>query len=367
MSDPAAATTATATTGTSSTAAPVIDVRQVMAEIHEDIRRRRAEGEIPPGLERELDVVFARFAPAAAVGGDLAAVIERADRASFVHVDVPTESAIKGVSLLKKALRKVMAWYLRFLAQQTSAFAAATVRALRLLGTRVETLEDATPGASPRVRDELARLDPVGDLSAWHDTAVRALAAAPGRVLHGDAADGDLLEALVAAGVDAYGVDHRRHLADAAAGRGLEVRPDDVVEHLRLVPAGALGGIALSGCVDRLPLAAQLELADLATTRLAPGGVLVVLATFPLAWSRAVPPVAADLAPGRPLHPDTWRHLLTERGFGDIDVRLGEPTGGLEPVPASGPGAAVLNANLARVSEALFGPASYAVAAVVRK
>ena len=296
-----------------------VDLRQVMAEIHDDVRKRRADGDIPPGFERELDMVFARFAPAAAVGGDLTAVVERAERASFVDVDVPTESNTPGVSIVKRVLKMLVGWYLRYLSQQTSAFASTVVRGLRIVSDRLDALEDAS-GASGRVREELDRVEPGPAPESWSALATSRLADAPGRVLLAEVGDGTLLGAIVGAGIDAYGVEPRRDLADRAVAAGHDVRPDEVVSHLRVVAHDSLGGVVLTRCVDRLPPATQLELADLAASRLAPGGVLLVLSHSPEGWARTASVVERDLAPGRPLHAATWRHLLAERGFASVDV-----------------------------------------------
>ena len=39
-------------------------------------------------------------------------------------------------------------------------------------------------------------------------------------------------------------------------------------------------------------------------------------------WEGADAPVAADLAPGRPLRPEAWVHLLSESGY-EADVQTG--------------------------------------------
>ena len=44
------------------------------------------------------------------------------------------------------------------------------------------------------------------------------------------------------------------------------------------------------------------------------------------AWAGTVPPVVADLSPGRPLHPETWAHLLVEGGFQPVEVHRGPTT-----------------------------------------
>jgi hypothetical protein len=129
--------------------------------------------------------------------------------------------------------------------------------------------------------------------------------------------DGQLLRTL--AGLDVYGVEPRADLAESAALSGLDVRNDGVLDHLRLVEAGALSGVVLVGMVDRAPVGAQVAALEHAARVVGPGGRLAVAGTSPAAWG-ADNPVEADLAPGRPLHPATWVHLLEQLGFATPDV-----------------------------------------------
>jgi hypothetical protein len=130
---------------------------------------------------------------------------------------------------------------------------------------------------------------------------------------------------LVDAGVDAYGCEPRLALAEAASLAGLDVRSDEVLDHLRAVDHEALGALVLAGTVDRVPVGVQLDLADLAAGALADGGRLALVGTDPEAWGRTTSVVEADLAPGRPLHAETWEHLLAERGFGAIAAQDAPP------------------------------------------
>ena len=292
-----------------------VDLQQVLREIDEEVATRRASGDFPPGMERDLDLIFARFAPAMTSGDDLDALIEQADRGAFVDVDVPTGSKLPAVSVVKKVLRKLMSWYLRYVTQQVSVFASSTVGALRLIGKRVEALEAATPGADPAVRESSRRAAAPPELSPFADAVGAHLRGVTGRVLVAECGDGALVRALVDAGFDAYGCDHRLALSEAAALAGLDVRPDEALDHLRAVDHDALGALVLAGAVDRLPIGSQLALADLAANVLGTGGRLAVIGTEPDAWGRTTSVVDADLSPGRPLHAETWAHLLGERGF----------------------------------------------------
>jgi hypothetical protein len=276
------------------------DFNRLTAEIEEEVRQRRAAGDFTPELERSLDALFDRHAPAASAA-TFDEALEQAQRASFVHADVPVASRRRLARLTTRLLRPIMAFYLRFLAQQVTALGAAVTRALGLLGQRVDSLEDAAP--APPTPSLLARL--AVDLSPWMDTVSTALDGLDGRVLHADCGDGALVAKLVAAGRDAYGVSWRAE-PDAT---GLDLRADDLLEHLDRLPDRALGGLVLSGVVDILALGSLRSLIDLAAVKLATGGRLVVV-SFP-----TVDPVLADLSPGRPLHAETWAFLLDEAGF----------------------------------------------------
>lgn len=303
-----------------------IDLQQVLREIDDEVEARRASGDFPPGMERDLDLIFARFAPATTSGDDLDALIEQADRGAFVDVDVPTASRVPPVAIVKRVLRKLMSWYLRYLAQQISVFASSAVGALKLLGRRVEQLEASTPGADPAVREASRRASSLPDVMPHAATIVEHLRGATGRVLVAECGDGALVRQLVDAGLDAYGCDPRLALTEAASVAGLEVRPDEVMDHLRAVDHEALGGLVLAGTVDRVPVGLQLALADLAADVLATGGRLALVGTTPDAWGRTTSVVEADLSPGRPLHAETWIHLLEERGFAGVERRDGAPS-----------------------------------------
>lgn len=295
------------------------DAARVMAEIKDEVARRRAAGDFPPSLERELDLAFDRYVPAGSVSSDFSEAVRAADRAAYINVAVPTESQKPGVGEVKRVLRKAMAWYLNYLAQQTTAFATASVRAMRSLGERLDLAEASLAELRPAEDDAADRPAIAPDLSAWRELCIGRLPKR-GRVLLTECGDGALLRDLVAAGVDAYGVEPRGPLVDAAAAAGLEAWPDDPFAHMRAVADGYLAGLVLSGCIDRMNLARQRLMVQMTAAKLAPGAPLVLIATDPAAWSTAVHPLEADLAPGRPLHASTWAHLLERAGFTEVEI-----------------------------------------------
>lgn len=334
----------------------VIDHRRLLDEIDAEVRQRRESGDLPADFERELDLAFARLAPVHAIGDDFDQVLERAEQSAFVDVLAPTQSTQPLVGHLKRVVRKVIIWEVRYVAQQVSGFSAAITRAVRLLGRRVDALEQVSP-PSARLR-AAGGTGPSFDAARWAATVVAALDGTLGRVLHAECGDGALVALLTDAGFDAYGVDP----VEQAAPAGVEVRTDEALDHLAALPDGALGGLVLSGCVERLPVGAQADLAALAAAKVAPGGTVVVLSADPRSWERGRSPVEAELASGRPMRGETWCHLLTAR---HLDARLAKEeaipaTDILQPVPGADP---VLAANLDRLNELLFPPVAYAVVA----
>lgn len=330
-----------------------VDHAALLVEIDQEVARRRASGELPADFERDLDLVFARFAPVHAIGDDFGHVLERAESSTFIDVLAPTDSSLPMVPQVKRVVRKAITWDLRHMAQQVTAFASASVRALRLLAERVDALEEASARPASAAASAGGSPDRAPDRDHWAPLVAAAVVGAPGRVLHAEADDGWLLAHLGSAGVDAYGVDPVARTPPA----GIELREDAALHHLGALPDGELGAVVLSGCVDRMGLGHQRRLAATARTKVAPGGIVVVIGRDPRSAGRA-DPVAQDLGGGRPLHAETWAHLL---GGGEgTHVLAGPRPPGLRPVPGTPPD---LAANLHRLDELLFPPASYAVVA----
>ncbi len=328
-----------------------------MAEIEREVRERRRSGDLPADLERDLDRVFESVAPPGAVGAGFEPTLERAERAAFVDPVGPTASRFPGVSFLRRVLRKLLAFYVEHVVRQVSAFGVTLVRAIRLLGNRVSALEERSPALDPRVRALAAPLGSDVDVGQWMQLAQGVFAGASGRVLHAECGDGRLAAGLAEIGVDVYGVDPRDDAAALADSLEVEVRAVEALAHLRAVPEGSLGGVVLSGCVDRLPLGDLDELVRLVAAAATGGAPVLILGVHPVHWTRSRSPIAADLAPGHPLHPETWEWLLETHGFEAVDAHLG-------PVPAldavGDPGA---DANFRRIGELLLGPETFAVTA----
>jgi SAM-dependent methyltransferase len=296
---------------------------QVMAEIAEEVRARRASGDLPPKLERELDELFLAHSPVAGRGGDLGEALRMVDAATFIDPVVPVESERAAGAAVKKGMRSLMLWYVGWVTHQMSQSAAAVSRALHIVDDRLQKLERQVE--VQRVPEagvvEFAMLH--GPDGWWVEPAVAAVATARGRILHAACGDGWLVRRIVAAGGDAYGVDPRSRVVDRAELGPLDVREEPVVEHLRAAAPAGLGAVVLSGMVEGMAGGERAQLLTAIGSRLAPGGTLVIHSVSRAAWDAADAPAEADLAPGRPLRPEAWCRLLEREGYEATTARPG--------------------------------------------
>lgn len=284
------------------------DLEQVLREIDEEVAAKRASGALPPELERELDLAFAKYVPDGVGGDDLAGIVAAVARNAFIDPNPVTASNLPLVGYLKQGERKLLGWYFGHLAQQVTAFGSATVEALEIVARRVEELTQSSTGAAGSAEAE-ARAAAPAPPAAGVDRAVGLLAGQAGRVLLLESGDGSVLRRLVDAGLDAYGGDPSVDAVVAAEVLGLDVVDGESVALVRGLAPGVLGGLLLVGCTDRLSAGARVELVSAAASALAPGGRVVVLGRDPQRWGRDNV-VEADLAPGRPFAAATWTHLL---------------------------------------------------------
>lgn len=294
-------------------AAPVpVDLDRVRREIDEEVRARRDSGDFPPGMERELDLAFARVSPVGSTGDDLEGLLEAADRAAFIESQPPTASRIVALTVIKKTERKLLGWYFNHMAQQVTSFAGATVRALTVLTERLEQVERSLPRAELASLGHSATEGLANGLAA---AVVAALAGVDGRVLvAGD--DPGVLRALDGVeGLDAYGV---APTITPSIGSPVERRDGDPLTHLAHLAPESLGGLVVLG-TDPLPTGAKVSYIDAAAGALTDRGRLVVIAGRPEAWGHANP-VEADLAAGHPFRAETWVVVVESRGFVDAEV-----------------------------------------------
>lgn len=304
--------------------------QQLLAEIEEEVQRKRESGELPAELERELDVAFAELAPEGAVETDFGALMDRLDATATIDTNASVQSSRPGIAQLKQVVGKAIAWDLRHLASEVSRVNQRLVRALHLLDDRLRALEGSALAAGVALPPELAVLASASlPPGPWPDLVAEVVAGAPGRVLLAECRDGRWLAALQASGVDSYGVEPSA-LFVAATEVAVDVRNEAAGPHLRSLPQASLGAVVLAGCSDTGAVAARVALVDAVFTRLGRGGRIMVISAGPPAAGDPADMVAHDLAPGGAWHAETWAAVLPARGFGDVRV-VPAPRSGSEP------------------------------------
>jgi len=283
-------------------------LERVLAEIDDEVRRNRHR--VPVSEERELDAMFLRHAPMGSRFGDIEAALRLVDTSAFIDPVVPVGSQLPVGTAIKKGLRTLTMWYVGYVAHQASQFNSAVSRVLHLVDNRLEQIQRTLP---PKF--EVPVVDPGEPGAWWEPTVLGAFGAVRGRVLHAACADGWLVRALGARGVDAYGIDPRAGVTAAAELDGTDLREEPLLDHLRAVGSGSLAGVVLTGVTEGLGVSERDELLRLLTQRLrsgtaGTGSVVVIHSLTPAAWFAEDAPVEADLAPGRPVRAATWAKLF---------------------------------------------------------
>jgi O-antigen chain-terminating methyltransferase len=351
-----------------------LDVADLFEQLREELRRGAGTG--------------------GGAGSEFAATRALAER--FWPVTAEREAGGGAKGFVKRALRKLMRWYVEPLAadqrvynssvlklvdalsERADAAAASNERAQQLLReleerlTRVERRGGggtaAAPPATVAAQPAAAALPDYfafesrmrGSVDAIRERQRRYVddfrGAAP--VLDVGCGRGELLQLLREAGIEARGIDADADMVAYARGEGLDVEQADLVEHLERLDDGSLGGIFMGQVVEHLPPGVLVRSLELAAAKLRPGGVLVAETINPLS-PLALRHYFADLTHAQPLVPETLELLARQSGFAQTELRyLNEPAERLTE-----PDDPVIAANVRRLNELLFAPLDYALVA----
>jgi hypothetical protein len=228
-----------------------------------DLATEAAQAEAThPELAARLDEMTAAFGTG---GSSTADLLDELDHHTTIDAVAPVASSRPVIPVVKGSVRKATDFITRHVAQQVTVVGTGLVTALRQVDRRIAALER---GVDPTAAAAL----------------VPALPAT--------------LEALLTDG-----------LAADAVVRRVGTWPE--VATLPPQDADLIVIVRLGEVVDA---SRREELLDRTIGALVPGGQLAVVSHTPSAWAVAAGPVLADLAPGRPLHPETWCHLFERRG-----------------------------------------------------
>jgi hypothetical protein len=189
------------------------------------------------------------------------------------------------------------------------------VEAFRFLHARISSLEERVSTEDVPL-DGAAWLAPARELEGWVEPIVALITSQThqGVVLHADCGKGALIRALTQRGVAAAGVEPRGGVALRALERGCDVTISEIAEHLPQQIPASLGGLVLSGVVDRLPLHAILPVLTDSRRALASGAPIVIVSE-PFAPLPVDAPTSHDIVDRTALHLETWELLLDRCGF----------------------------------------------------
>jgi len=191
-----------------------------------------------------------------------------------------------------------------------------------------------------------------------------------GSVLDIGCGRGEFLELLKGAGIPAQGVELNPEMVQVAQQKGVEVIQGDGLEHLRKLPERKLGGIFLSQVIEHLGPENLRDLVRTAFLKLASGGVLLAETVNPQCLTTFSGAFYVDLSHHNPIHPEAARYLWESVGFRQVkilyvspyppEMRLKEMVR-RDDESYEDETARVLNENVRRLNDLLYGYQDYAV------
>lgn len=340
-------------------------VDDLVARLKAKVDERERHGHYPPALVEDLEQHFHRVtAHRSSLDRDaLRRAVEALDRLAPLSPErIVLESGTAGGQALHRLVARLVARQTQGVLEQVQEFADGVRQVLRLmveaqespdahfhadlvdqidaLVEQVATFERGPGGADAAVADlrrrvaslEAAERDrgfrPFFSTARMEDAlrgdreqAVTAYAMQAKRFLDRDpvldvaSGRGELLEALVRAGVEARGVEADVALAEECRGGRLPVEQGDPLEVVRGLPDGSLGGASLAD-VERLTPQQVIDLVAVAADKLRPGGLLLVYAHNPQAE-------LPDPRRRHLVHAEYLAFVVREAGFAEVEIESG--------------------------------------------
>ena len=297
-----------------------VDLDRLIGELETEAARRRAEPGYPHDADARLHFELARMAPTPRRAVPVQEAIAQLEE--LAAPDTTTAGDPGAGPATRRRHRQAGAGDVERLGARVGSVAAAGAEALRAIADRLDRLEHddrSAPRHGPEARSDTARpTGPApaesGALAQWRSRLAESLVDG-GRVLYAQTQAPDVVAMLRGAGFDAYGV-----VGAGTHQPGPDVRSGDLLAHLRAVPDAALDAVVLTGVPEAMT---PHDVGPLTTELGRVARCVVIVSESPWWWRLRLGPVEADLAPGRPLHPDTWLHAfhgLSMAGSAEYDA-----------------------------------------------
>jgi len=183
-----------------------------------------------------------------------------------------------------------------------------------------------------------------------------------GKVLDLGCGRGEFLELLKKNGVEGYGIDGNGVMVDLCRDKGLACEKGDILSKLAEWPDGSLDGVFSSQVIEHLAPAYLKKLVETAFAKLGPGGVLLLETVNPLSVFALVQTYFLDMTHQNPVHPQALRFLMESAGFEDVEIVYSPnlPDDRLQNLPGADATASLLNKNIDRLNDLLYGALAYA-------
>lgn len=179
---------------------------------------------------------------------------------------------------------------------------------------------------------------------------------------------GEFLQALSKAGLKGRGVESNASAVAACRTEGLDVVRGDLIEFLKTVESGSVGGVFAAQVAEHLPPPVLQALLVEAHRVLKKDGLLILETVNPTSVTGLLEVFNRDLTHQKPLHPETLSFLASAAGFADARVEMLSPVeplsqlrriDGSSAVPATVVEA--FNENVDRLNALLYGSLEYAL------
>lgn len=176
---------------------------------------------------------------------------------------------------------------------------------------------------------------------------------------------GEFLKLLQKNNIYGVGVEIDKKMYEHCKSDGLEVYNQDMFRFLNSNNS-SVDGIFCSQVIEHLLPQDLIKLINLCHKNLNKGGIIIVETINLQSLITFTSSIYADLSHQKPIHPDTLEFLLESAGF-SIENRIYSSEMPehikLSPITATTPNDEVLNQNLQKLNNILFGPGDYAIIA----